>query len=261
MKKSTLRILGASGGFGKYLRTTSFLFDKDILIDAGTGVGDLSLRELVQINHVFLTHSHLDHMASLPLLLDAVGAKRSQPVITYALPETIEILKKHIFNGDIWPDFSRIPSKENPFLRFQEVQHRDSFEINGRRISPLPANHTVPAIGYTLTSKTGSQLAFTGDTICSQAFWDQLNELSNLKHIIIETSFTNEQMGLAAQSKHLTPNLLMQELKNLHISEVSVYITHLKPGFEAETLDQIESINAQQLDPHQITALPKSIAF
>ena len=38
-----IRILGASGGIGALARTTSILVDHDILIDAGTGVGDLAL--------------------------------------------------------------------------------------------------------------------------------------------------------------------------------------------------------------------------
>ena len=42
-----LRVLGCSGGIGgRHLRTTSLLVDNDILIDAGTGVGDVSLAEL-----------------------------------------------------------------------------------------------------------------------------------------------------------------------------------------------------------------------
>lgn len=261
MNTSTLRILGASGGFGKGLRTTSFLLDEDILIDAGTGVGDLSLEELVKIDHVFLTHCHLDHIASLPLLLDAVGGQRTHPVTAYALPETIEVLKKNIFNENIWPDFTRIPSADQPFLRFQAIGLGDQFDIHSRIITPLPANHTVPAIGYLITSESGEQIAFTGDSICSTSFWNAVNQASNLKHLIIETSFTDEQTGLAQVSKHLNPKMLMRELKNLHILGVSIHITHLKPGLEAKTMAQIEAMNTQQLDLYQIKVLEKSLPF
>jgi cAMP phosphodiesterase len=261
MKKSTLRILGASGGFGKDLRTTSFLLDEDILIDAGTGVGDLSLSELSKIDHVFLTHCHLDHIASLPFLLDAVGGQRSHPVTAYALPETIESLKKHIVNNAIWPDFTCIPSAEKPFLRFQAIGLGDRFEINGREIRPLPANHTVAAVGYLITSETGEQVAFTGDSVCSEQFWAVLNQLSKLKHLIIETSFTDEQAELAELSKHLNPQMLIDELKNFRISGVTIHITHLKPGLEAKTMGQIEVINSSKLDTHQIKILRKGISF
>ena len=104
-----LRILGCSGGIGGNLRTTSLLLDHDVLIDAGTGVGDLSLAEMCAINHVFVTHSHLDHIACLPLLIDSVGFMRDQPLVIHATDETLAILKEHVFNWEIWPDFTEIP--------------------------------------------------------------------------------------------------------------------------------------------------------
>src|SRR5437588_7591797 len=118
-----LRILGCSGGIGgRHLRTTSMLLDNDILIDAGTGVADLSLTELSLIDHIFLTHSHLDHVASIPFLVDTVGGMRAKPLTVHALQATIDILKDHIFNWTIWPDFTRIPTPEKPFLRYEPIQ-------------------------------------------------------------------------------------------------------------------------------------------
>src|SRR5262245_7851069 len=97
-----LRVLGCSGSIGgRQNRTTSFLVDQDVLIDAGTGVGDLSLAELTMIDHIFITHSHLDHVDSIAFFLDSAGALRPQPVTVYATAPTIAILKKHLFNGDI----------------------------------------------------------------------------------------------------------------------------------------------------------------
>ena len=118
-----LRVLGCSGGIGgRHLRTTSFLLDSDILIDAGTGVGDLTLAELSQIDHIFVTHSHLDHVTSIPFLVDTVGGMRSKPLTVYTTRATIEILKNHLFNWAIWPDFTEIPTPEAPFLRYQEIE-------------------------------------------------------------------------------------------------------------------------------------------
>ena len=112
-----LRVLGCSGGIGgRQLRTTSFLVDGDILLDAGSGVGDLSLAELTRIDHVFVTHSHLDHVTSIPFLIDTVGGMRSKPITVHATAATIEILKSHLFNWSIWPDFSEIPTPEAPFM-------------------------------------------------------------------------------------------------------------------------------------------------
>ena len=118
-----LRVLGCSGGIGgRHLRTTSFLVDTDVLIDAGSGVGDLSLAELAQIDHIFVTHSHLDHVTSIPFLVDTVGGMRNRPLTVYAAGPTIEILKNHLFNWAIWPDFTEIPTAEAPIMRYQEVE-------------------------------------------------------------------------------------------------------------------------------------------
>src|SRR5882757_6260624 len=118
-----LRILGCSGGIGgRHLRTTSFLLDSDVLIDAGTGVGDLSLSELTLIDHIFITHSHLDHVNSIAFFVDSVGALRPKAVTVYATAATIATLKKNLFNWDIWPDFTVIPTPEDPWLRYQEIE-------------------------------------------------------------------------------------------------------------------------------------------
>ena len=113
-----IKVLGCSGGIGGALRTTSFLVDDDILIDAGSGVGDLSIEQLVGIDHVFITHSHLDHITSLPFLLDTVMGMRPHPVTVYAIADTLKVLREHIFNWTVWPDFNVIPDPSQPFLLY-----------------------------------------------------------------------------------------------------------------------------------------------
>jgi ribonuclease BN (tRNA processing enzyme) len=210
-----VRILGCSGGIGgPHLRTTSMLVDRDILIDAGTGVADLSLADLALIDHVFLTHSHLDHIASLPLLIDSVSDLRSQPVIVHATAATLEIIGRHIFNWQIWPDFSVIPSREQPLMQYQAIAVGQSIRLGARTITVLPAEHTVPAVGYQLDSGTGS-LVFTGDTTINAAFWPVVNRIANLRYLLIETAFPNREQRLAELSKHLCPNMLANELSQL----------------------------------------------
>jgi len=232
-----LRILGCSGGIGAGLRTTSMLLDHDILIDAGTGVGDLTLEEMARIDHVFLTHSHLDHVASLPFLLDTVGSMRKQAVTVYALQETIEILREHLFNWMLWPDFTQIPHAETPCLRFQPVAIGEAVILNDRRITPLPARHTVPAAGYLLDSGKAS-LAFSGDTSDCPEFWQALNRVGNLRYLIIETSFADEESGIAQASGHYHPTLLAEQLPVLR-KQVEIYITHLGPADQPRIMSEI----------------------
>ena len=223
-----LRVLGCSGGIGGNLRTTSFLLDHDVLIDAGTGVGELSLTELAMIDHVFITHSHLDHIASIPFLVDSVGYMRDRPLTVYASEETLDILKQHIFNWKIWPDFSEIPNAQYPCMRYQAMKLGGTIVLNGRRITSVPANHVVPAVGYHLDSGRTS-LVFSGDTTTNDAFWETVNKIGNLRYLLIETSFSNSEKDLAEVSKHLCPSMLAVELEKFK-GEAKVFITHLKPG-------------------------------
>lgn len=233
-----LRILGCSGGIGGLLHTTSMLLDNDVLIDAGTGVGDLSIKQLSQIDHVFVTHSHLDHVAMIPFLVDTVGCMRSKPITVHATQATLEIIRQHIFNWKIWPDFTHIPSPEKPYLRFQGIYVGKTIELDGRKITPLPANHVVPAVGFHLNSGKGS-LVFTGDTTTNNDLWAAVNKIKNLRYLIIETAFCNRERDLAVASKHLCPSMLAEELAKLH-HKAQIFITHLKPGEIELTMREIE---------------------
>ena len=235
-----VRILGCSGGIGgKHLRTTSMLVDRDILVDAGTGVVDLTLAELAMIDHVFITHSHLDHIAALPLMIDSIADMRDKPVTVYATDATLEILRNHVFNWAIWPDFSEISIREKPVMQYQVIRVGEKLRFGGRTITALPAEHTVPAVGFQLDSGDGS-LVFTGDTTVNDAFWPVLNRIENLRYLIIETAFSNRERSLAVVSKHLCPSMLAEELGKL-TREAKIYISHLKPG-------QIELIMSEIAD-------------
>jgi ribonuclease BN (tRNA processing enzyme) len=239
-----LRVLGCSGGIGgQQNRTTSFLVDEDILIDAGTGVGDLSLSELTMVDHIFITHSHLDHVNSIAFFVDSVGALRPKPVTVYATGPTIETLKKNLFNWDIWPDFTVIPTPEAPWLRYQEVAVGEVIPLGGRTITVLPAIHTVPAVGYLMDSGSGS-LVFTGDTGPNEALWNVLNTVKNLKYLIIETAFSDKDRRLAELSKHLCPAMLGEELAKL-ARPAEIYITHLKPSEIELTMQEIEELSGK----------------
>ena len=236
-----LKVLGCSGGIGGHLRTTSLLVDGDILIDAGTGLSDLSIEQMININHIFITHSHLDHIACLPLLIDTVMGMRPHPVTLHTTKETLSVLKNHIFNWKIWPDFNQIPNAEEPFLLYEEINLGESCEIEGRTIRPVPANHVVPAVGYHIDSGQHS-LVFTGDTTQCEALWPVLNQIKNLKYLIIETAFSNAEAELAKVSKHLCPSMLEQEIAQLK-RQVEIFITHLKPGEGEMIMQEIEQSN------------------
>jgi ribonuclease BN (tRNA processing enzyme) len=212
-----IRVLGCSGSIAAGSRTTSFLLDDDVLIDAGTGVGDLTLDELARIDHILVTHSHLDHILAIGLLADSVTRRRRAanrpPVQIHALAATIAALKLHVFNGVIWPDFTRLPDVSNPVLAFQAVDVGQVLQLGRRQVEVLPARHTVPAVGYAVLGSQGAWV-FTGDTGPNPALWQRLQELS-VAALVIETAFRDDEHALAKLSQHLCPSQLQVELERL----------------------------------------------
>lgn len=233
-----IKVLGCSGGIGGALRTTAMLVDDDILLDAGTGVGDLSLEQLTRISHIFVTHAHLDHIAYIPFLVDTVCWMRQEPITVHATQETMRALKEHIFNWKIWPDFSQIPNAQKPFMVYREVVEGKPHAIGKRTFTAVPANHVVPAVGYLVDSGRASFL-FSGDTTTNDALWKIANRQENLKYVVIETAFSNKEHDIAVASKHLCPSMLAEELAKL-TRPVEVYVTHLKPGEVQLTMSEIE---------------------
>ena len=232
-----IRVLGCSGGIGGSLRTTSLLVDDDILVDAGTGVGDLTLERLAGIDHVFVTHSHLDHVACIPFLVDTTCWMRRNPLVVYGLRETLDTLRAHIFNWKIWPDFTQIPDADRPCMVYRELQVGETIALGERRLTPIPANHTVPAVGYAIQGSRAA-LVFSGDTTVNDGLWNVVNGMANVRYLIIETAFSNKEREIAKASKHLYPELLALELAKMTVSP-EVYVTHLKPGEGAITMKEV----------------------
>lgn len=238
-----LSILGCGGGIGGARRTSSLLLDDDILIDAGTGVGDLSLAQMAEVDHVFLTHAHLDHCGFIPLLADAVAYMRTQPLIVHALPQTIEALKRSLLNGVLWPDYSVLPSPEHPCIRFKPVTPGESIKLGTRRIVPVPACHSIPAVGYQLDSGEAS-FVYSGDTTDCDPFWSALNGMDNLRYLMIEVTFLNNHGAEAVRSGHMTAELLARGLARLE-RQVTLLITHIESGREAETMAEVSAACGQ----------------
>ena len=236
-----ITVLGCSGGIGGDRHTTALLVDDDLLVDAGTGVMSLELDALAAIDRVFLTHTHLDHIVSLPLMVDSVGALRAAPVTVYGDRAALEILRSHVFNWRIWPDFFRIPTPEAPFLESRAVTVGDTLDLGaGRVLRVLPVDHTVPAVGSQITSPAGS-LVFSGDTTCCDAFWEAVNAIDDLRYLIVETAFSENEKPIAVASKHLCPSMLASELDKFR-GDAEVYVTHLKPKEEQLIMEQVQAL-------------------
>jgi cAMP phosphodiesterase len=226
-----IRILGCSGGIGPGLRTTTLLVNDTLLIDAGTGVGDLSLAEMRRIGDVLLTHSHLDHVCGLAFMADNLMDADYSPVRVHATAVTLQTLKDHLFNWKLWPDFTQLPNIERALLQFQSLVPSVTIERAGLRLTAFEACHTVPAVGY-VVDDGNAVFAFTGDTSSDERLWQGLNALRQLDHLMIEVAFPNAEAELGQLSRHFTPVVLGRELQRLRHRPM-LHLTHAKPGLEA----------------------------
>lgn len=229
---TTFRVLGCSGAIAAGDRTTSFLVDGGLLLDAGSGVGDLTLAEMIAVDDIVLTHSHLDHVLGIPLMADSTQRARRAagrgPIRVHGLAPTLEALRLHLFNGVIWPDFTRLPSEDAPVLTLHPFEIGQTLALpGGLAVEVLPARHTVPACGLAL-KLAGGDFVFTGDTAPEPALWRQLAGRP-LQGLVIEAAFRDEDAVLAGLSGHLRPRTLVDELAQV-AADVPVWLTHVKPG-------------------------------
>ena len=233
-----IRVLGCSGGIGAGSRTSALLIDSDVLIDAGTGIGDLALDDLQPIRHVFLTHAHLDHIAGLPMLVDSIFDENfEQPLTVYAREETLRAVQDHLFNDVIWPDFAKLPAPDNPMLRYEVCSPGDTITIGHRDFYAIDVRHSVPSLGYTVQN-SGGVFAVSGDTKTNQTLWPVLNACDDLKVLVIEVSFPDEMERLATDAGHYCPRTMTEDLERLK-HDPEIWLTGMKPGQEERILRQV----------------------
>jgi len=222
-----IQVLGGYGGESLECRMTCLLINGTIALDAGSLSQALSIERQVGVHSIVLSHSHMDHTNSLPFFIENVFGKTERPIDIHASPATVYAIRKHLFNNDTWPDFTRLPNHLVPVLRFHEKEAEVPFVIDGVRFTPIPVDHLVPTYGF-LIEQNGAAVLWSSDTGPTQRFWEIANRTPNLRAICIETSFDNALQEIADVSFHLTPRTLEIELRKLE-KKVPILLHHLKP--------------------------------
>ncbi len=228
---ASIRVLGAYGAREKGKGTTALQLSDTVVIDAGNLIHPLG-SAAARIDHIFLTHCHMEHIADLPFLVDAFFAQRSRPLNVYGLAHTIEQIKAHIFNWGIWPDFSEIPliGTETPAIVFHVIEPDRTYEVEEFRLTTVASNHLVPTIGYVIERRGEARsIYFSADTYRCDRIWQEVNENSAISALIVECSFPSAMERLAKSGHHLTPALLAKELAALKRTDLRIYVNHLKP--------------------------------
>lgn len=242
-----LRVLGCHGGELPKCRTTCFLVDGVLALDAGSLCGALSLEELCKVDHILVGHSHFDHVKDLPLLTDLIVGRRDKPVTVWASKACVKTLKSSIFNNHLWPDFTTIPTKKNPVIQFKSFKAGASFKIGKYSIKSVPVTHPVESCGFVVSDGTVS-VGMSGDTGPTDKLWKMFNKAKNLKAVLLETSFPNKLQQLADISGHLTPQTLESELKKFNRNGTQVFLYHLKPAFVPQLKKELRSMPVEILE-------------
>jgi cAMP phosphodiesterase len=242
-----LRVLGCHGGETPKHRTSSFLIGGSVAIDAGAITSALSLEEQRQIRSVLISHPHMDHVRDLATLADNRCQQGGSTLDIVGIPATIDALKRHFFNDVIWPDFTRIDSKDGPTVRFVEVQPNESSRVQGYEVIPVLVNHTVDTSAF-IVRQNATSLVYGGDTGPTEELWHHVNALDDLQALMMEVSFPNREAELALRSQHLTPRTLSAELDKLeHPLDLPIMLYHIKPTFESEVLKELAQLRGRNL--------------
>lgn len=225
-----LSILGCHGGETPRHRSTCFLVDGHLAIDAGALTSALELDRQAEVDNVLVTHAHFDHVKDLATLADNIFGRRGKPVNVYSTRGTLHTLKTHFFNNRLWPDFTELPTARSPTLRLIELPLNKSVKIGQYRVTAIPVTHPVESVGYLVKDDTGT-LGISGDTGPTERFWEALNATKDLKTLLVEVSFPNTLQQIADLAKHLTPATLGTELHKLKRDGFPILLYHLKPAY------------------------------
>jgi ribonuclease BN (tRNA processing enzyme) len=249
-----LRVLGSFGGDSPQCRMTSFLVGSSVAVDAGAITRALTISEQRAIRHILVSHTHMDHTATLPFLIENIFGANSEPVSIYCTNRVLGAVRRHLFNNDTWPDFTRIPDHLEPSVRFQEITVEQPFAITGLpggdlEITAIPVNHIVPTTGF-LIRQGPSSVIFTSDTGPTERVWEVANATPDLKALITECSFPNRLQEVADISRHLTPATLAGELAKLE-RRVPVLVYHFKPPYVEELRAELAATDL----PHPVEEL------
>jgi ribonuclease BN (tRNA processing enzyme) len=242
-----IKVLGCAGAEFPGHNPPGFLLDDEILFDAGSLTNVLDEREQGKIKDIFITHAHLDHIRGIPFLADniIIGHWPCR-VNLFSIPPVLRVIKKHLLNSSMWPDFTVIPHHRDAILKLKYLTAGEPVKINAYTITPYKVHHSVPATGYLVEDRQGKRFFYTGDTGPSDATWKKLGG-KRMNGLIIEVSFPNKMEKMAIVTGHLTAKLLRKELSKIKQNPEKIYITHLKPQYLKTIRKELQELKMKNL--------------
>lgn len=223
---------------------TTFLIDGETALDAGCLTEALPPAAQRRIRRVFLTHTHFDHLVSLPMLMENLLG-RAEPLTILAPAPVLRTLSRDILNGRIWPDFRRLPSRSRPTIRLKPITPGRPYRAGAATFTAFAVSHVVPAYGY-IVAKPGRSVLFSGDTEPTDRLWAAARGARHLKAIFLELSFSDTQLDVATASRHFTPSLAGRELPKAP-PRVPMYLYHMKPPSLARIRRELAALHEPRL--------------
>jgi cAMP phosphodiesterase len=246
-----LRVVGCHGGETPRHRTSAFVVDDRIAIDAGSLTSGLDLPAQCALRAVLVSHAHLDHVRDLATIADNRTQNGCKPLLIVATPPTIAVLRKHFFNGLLWPDFSKIPSAKSPSIQYFPLKLEVPTSIFGYTVRAIRVSHTIDTCAFIVEApkeRGGGALAYSGDTGPTDRLWEVLNATPKLRALLMEVSFPNSEQTVATISGHHTPSTLATDLKKLEMAkDLPVLLYHIKPSFQAKVEKEVARIRGVNL--------------
>lgn len=224
---------------------TTFLVNDRIAIDAGSLGFYASPRDQAAVRHVFLSHSHIDHLASLPIFLENTAGLAASPVVLHTSEAVQQCLRDDLFAGRLWPNFLELEHDGGPFVRLNTLEDGKPVDVEGLRITPIRVDHVVPTFGFLLEDDR-SAVVIPSDTGPTAAIWARAAQTPHLKAVFLEATFPNDRQQLARATKHLTPADFVGEMRKMP-EGTPFYAVHLKAQFRAQIVRELQSYRLPNL--------------
>jgi ribonuclease BN (tRNA processing enzyme) len=224
----------------------SYLINETLAIDAGSLGIHGSPRKQAAVRHVLISHTHIDHTATLPIFVENAYEARSDCVTVHGSDPVLESLRRDIFNDRTWPDFVALSNGAFPFLRLERLEPGRPVELEGLRITPIPVNHVVPTLGFLIEDERAAVL-IASDTGPTETLWEHANASPKLKAVYLEAAFPNALGRLAESSKHLTPALFGREAAKL-TRPATIVAVHIKARYREQVLGELHELGLPNLE-------------
>jgi len=235
-----------SVGDAEFQFLTSYLINETLAIDAGSLGIALDLDSQRKIKHVFLSHSHIDHLATLPIFLENTAEHPAEGVTIYGSDDVLDALQRHLFNGRLWPNLIDETAGPRPPCRLVRLEAGRPVQIGGVRVTPVAVNHAVPAIGF-VVEEGDVAVVFPVDTGPTEEVWRVANALPKVRAVFLEATFPNSMSDLARVAKHLTPKTFAEEVRKLSYP-AKIIAVHIKPAYREQVVEELLSLGLPDLE-------------